>query len=98
MFQTIAGTDAQFEWRGGRDVITGLAIGRCGVYRFRLETSYWHWLPSETYPSMDIFNGIRMENRGGSEGRMAIARLDKVGLLYSPVCFAFKDVALLLVV
>jgi hypothetical protein len=41
---------------------------------------------------MDIFNGIRM--RGGSKGRMAIARLDKVGLLlFSPVCFAFKDVA-----
>jgi hypothetical protein len=49
---------------------------------------------------MDIFNGIRMENRGGSEGRMAIARLDKVGLaaIYSPVCFAFKDVALFCIV
>jgi hypothetical protein len=41
-----------------------------------------------------------MENRGGSEGRMAIARLDKVGLaaIYSPVYFAFKDVALFCIV
>ena len=43
-------------------------------------TSYWQWLPSETCPSMDIFNGIRMRNRGGSP------RLDRVLLLFCLFC------------
>jgi hypothetical protein len=64
------------------------------IYCFRLETSYFGTMASIRNISIDgyIFNGIRM--RGGSEGRMAIARLDKVGLLlFSLVCFAFKNVA-----